>query len=104
MIGIVGILTMLLIAMYLHYQLAIRCLRLITEVPRMVSQILGVQDGDRGENDMHSNVFAAVGRFTNNAGQGFAARAMAPRPGKKAETTPDTRARVPAERERARIS
>ena len=76
LIGIVGIIVMLAILMYMHYQLAIRSLRMITEVPKMVSQILGVQDGDRGENESHSEVFGAVSRSTRSAGAGLAARAM----------------------------
>jgi len=86
-IGVLGCFTMLGILMYLHYQLAIRSFALIHEVPKMVSQILGVQDGERGEASHGTQVFTAVGNFSNSAGNKMAAAAMSrkgtggPKPG-----------------------
>ena len=67
-IGLFGILAMLAILMYLHYQLAVRSFSLVHEVPRMVSHIIGVQDSERGEQEHSTKVFGAVGNFVNSTG------------------------------------
>jgi conjugal transfer/type IV secretion protein DotA/TraY len=71
MIGIVGIFVMLGMLMYLHYQLAVRSAALIHEVPRMVSHILGAQDGERGESTHGAQVFAGIANVSRSAGAGL---------------------------------
>ncbi|WP_158933121.1 DotA/TraY family protein [Acidisphaera sp. S103] len=75
-IGIVGIMTMLAILLYMHYQLAVRCMSLVHQIPSMAAHIMGAPDLERGEHGETHNVFAAVGSFVRNTGTSFAARSM----------------------------
>lgn len=43
-VGICGILTSWTLIVYLHYNLAVKCLELINRVPHMVTQMVGIQD------------------------------------------------------------
>ena len=43
-VGICGILTSWTLIMYIHYNLAVKCLELINRVPHMVTQMVGIQD------------------------------------------------------------
>lgn len=67
-IGFVGQIVMLGLLLYLHYQIAIRCMGLVHQVPAMVSRLLGADDGERGERDATSTIVAAAASFTKNAG------------------------------------
>jgi hypothetical protein len=44
LVGICGILTSWTLIMYIHYNLAVKCLELINRVPHMVTQMVGIQD------------------------------------------------------------
>ncbi|MBB5693581.1 hypothetical protein [Muricoccus pecuniae] len=70
---------MLGILVYLHYQIAIRSFALIHEVRKMVSNILHVEDGQRGEADNDRHVYAAIGNFTTSAGAKLGAIGARPR-------------------------
>lgn len=50
--GVAGILGLMCLLMYLHYQLAVRCMELVHRVPAMVSRLIGVDDLDQ---DTHRN-------------------------------------------------
>ena len=67
-IGVVGVLTMMALLLYLHYQLAVRCMSLVHQVPSMAAHIMGAPDLQRGEGQETNQVFAAVGSFVRNQG------------------------------------
>ena len=67
-IGIVGFLTLTLIIFYLHYQLVVRCMQLISAIPAAVSDIIGARDQGRDEHGETNRVFAAVANISSRAG------------------------------------
>ncbi len=64
-IGLVGVFVMLVISFYIHYQLCIRSFGLITKVPEAVADLLGVRDGNRGEQGDSDTIIGGVVSFTN---------------------------------------
>jgi len=78
-IGVVGILAMLASILCLHYQLAIRCMALIHQVPSMAAHIMGAPDLQRDEAHETRNVFGSItGGARNTVGSGVA-KAFAPK-------------------------
>lgn len=67
-IGIVGFLTLTLIIFYLHYQLVVRCMQLISAIPSAVADIIGARDQARDEHGETNRVFAAVANISSRAG------------------------------------
>ena len=65
------------LVVYLHYQLAVKCMSLVSSAPAMVSHILGVHDHDRHGN-AHTEVLGGMVNFTRSGGQSLAA-GMAPK-------------------------
>lgn len=68
-IGLVGWITMTIMVFYLHYQLVVRSMSLITAVPAAVSELIGARDQDRGDVQEGNRVFAAVANVTQRGTQ-----------------------------------
>ena len=88
MIGGIGILTMLGILMFMHYQLAIRSFSLIHEVPKAIAHIIGAHmDGDRGDERHGSAILTGIGNFSRTTGAQAVSQVMTPgkkkKPGEK---------------------
>lgn len=82
-IGIMGFVTMTILVFYMHYQLAVRSMQLISAVPATVSEIIGARDQDRDAHGEGTKVFAAVGNMTTratNVGLNATTAAMAKKP------------------------
>lgn len=75
-IGLVGIIAMLGMVVYLHYQLATRCMELVHLVPSTVSRILGADEQDRGEKN-HTQILGGVANFARSGGSTAANAALA---------------------------
>jgi conjugal transfer/type IV secretion protein DotA/TraY len=75
-IGGVGIFTMYMLLMYLHFQLAIKSMALVHQIPAMVSHVLGAPDGERHEREGLGVVVGAVGSFGRNTGAVVASNVM----------------------------
>ena len=75
-IGPIGIFTMWMLLMYLHFQLAIKTMSLVHQIPSMVSHVLGAPDGERHEREGLGVVVGAVGSFGRNAGASVASNAL----------------------------
>lgn len=58
--GIAGILGLMCLLMYLHYQLAVRCMELVHRVPQMVSRFVGAEDLDQDTHRNSTNIAGAV--------------------------------------------
>ena len=71
----VGLLVLL---MYLHYQLAIRSLELVHRVPAMVAHMLGAQDMDDGSHRAATDVHGAVVGIGRSAAGPITGAAMTP--------------------------
>ena len=67
-IGIVGFLTITILIFYLHYQLVVRCMQLISAVPAAVAEIIGARDQGRDEHGETNRVFAAVANIASRGG------------------------------------
>ena len=80
-IGVIGQVTMVGVLLYVHYQLAVRSMSLVHQIPAMVSEILGARDASRGEEQHGSNVVGAIVNTAHSGGRGFVAAAMTPREG-----------------------
>ena len=78
---------MLGIVVYLHYQLAVKCMALIHQVPAMVGQIMGVADQDRGESQAHSSVYGGIVNFSGSARQIASVVGLKPKPSPPKPTT-----------------
>lgn len=79
--GILGVLTMLIILSYLHWQLAIRSFSLITSVPDRVTRWFGQGGENLGEeSEATKSTQFLVGNITNRTERGLAAFGMAGRP------------------------
>jgi hypothetical protein len=68
-IGLVGWITMTIMVFYLHYQLVVRSMSLITAVPSAVSELIGARDQERGDVQEGNRVFAAVANVTQRGTQ-----------------------------------
>ena len=79
-IGGIGILTMLGVLMFMHYQLAVRSFSLIHDIPKTVSNILGVHmDGDRGDSEHGKAVMGGIANFNKTTGAGAVSGLMRPK-------------------------
>ncbi|PWC48855.1 hypothetical protein TSA6c_21370 [Azospirillum sp. TSA6c] len=67
--GIAGILGLMCLLMYLHYQLAVRCMELVHRVPQMVSRFVGAEDLDQ---DTHRNSTSIAGAVVGMVQRGGA--------------------------------
>lgn len=63
-VGLVGVITMTILIFYLHYQLVVRSMQLISAVPATVSELIGARDQDRDAHGEGMRIFAAVGNIT----------------------------------------
>lgn len=72
-IGVIGLIVLTVLIFYLHYQLVVRSMQLISAVAAAVSDIIGAKDQDRGEHNESNKVFAAVGNISARTGQGASA-------------------------------
>ena len=72
-IGIVGFIVLTVMVFYLHYQIVVRSMHLITAVPAVVASLLNATDQHRGEQSDSHQVFANFGNLvrsgTNVTGQ-----------------------------------
>lgn len=75
-IGPIGIFTMYMLLMYLHFQIAIKSMSLVHQIPAMVSHVLGAPDGERHEREGMGVVVGAVGSFGRNATATVASNVM----------------------------
>ena len=82
-VGVMGFISLTVLAFYMHYQMVVRSMHLITAVPAMVSSLLQVGDQERGEKHEGNQVFAAIGNVTRSGvsatSQGLM-RGLAPKP------------------------
>ena len=67
LVGICGILTSWTLIMYIHYNLAVKCLELINRVPHMVTQMVGIQDHFEDPSRTTSEVKGAIINMNNQA-------------------------------------
>ena len=65
-IGIVGFIVLTVLVFYLHYQIVVRSMHLITAVPAVVASLLNATDQHRGEHNEAHQVFGAVGNITRS--------------------------------------
>lgn len=67
-VGVVGWMTMTVMVFYLHYQLVLRSMHLITAVPSTVAELIGARDQSRDEQENTRQVFGAVANISTRAG------------------------------------
>lgn len=68
LIGIIGFIVLTVLIFYLHYQLVVRCMQLISQIPAAVSDIVGAKDQDRGEHGETNRVFGAIANISARGG------------------------------------
>ena len=89
-VGPIGLISFLILTFYLHYQLAVRSMSLVHQVPSMVSELLGARDQSRGEENDSTKVMGAVVNMTRTAGNQAVVGAFTPKP-PKAPNDPGTK-------------
>jgi conjugal transfer/type IV secretion protein DotA/TraY len=71
-IGLFGFLTITALVLYLHFQLAVRSMQLVTAIPMAVSELLGARDGLQEEFQQSQTVLAGMAGGASRTGQSTA--------------------------------